>query len=83
MIPCLFIHTPGSLDPHLMCVALVVEEVGRVGADGPVEEAVLVHVAALTHHLQAIVVLTANRKHYFRVYIHTFSILTKENAVGC
>ncbi len=65
------------LDPNLMCVALVVKEVGRVGADGPVEEAVLVHVASLTHHLQAVVVLTTNRKNYFRVYILTFSISTK------
>ncbi len=43
-----------------MCVALIVDEVGSIGGHGPVEEAVLVHVASLTHHLQAVVVLTAH-----------------------
>ncbi len=45
---------------YLMCVALIVDEVGGIWGHSPIEEAVLVHVASLTYHLQAVVVLTAH-----------------------
>ena len=46
--------------PHLICIALVVDQIWGFLSDGPVKQAIVVPATPLTHHLQWVTVRPAS-----------------------